>query len=331
MLAPLLAAFVASQTPIIGIVDFYGLRSITEERARAALGLKEGDSLPDEIDGARRRLEALPGVRRADFGVVCCQDGRYILYVGIAERGAPTLTFAPPPHGRARLPDAVVGAAAAFDSAFDAALEAGDFAEDQSRGYALSHFPRLRAVQERFPALADRYGRDVRAVLHESEDGSQRATAARVLGYASDRQAVVADLVAAISDSVEDVRNNAMRALWVLAQYAKHAADHRPLVPGRPFVALLNSPVWTDRNKASLALGQLTESRDSALLAAIRAGAMPALLDMARWKSAGHAWSALLILGRAVGMAEGEIQAAFQRGDRGPVLHAAERALPRRR
>jgi hypothetical protein len=290
--------------------------------------MKEGDSLPEEIDSARRRLAAIPGVARSDLTFVCCHDGTYMVFVGIAERGAPTLEFAPAPTGTVRLPDEVAGAAVAFDSAFLALLEAGDFAEDQSKGYALNHFAPLRAVQERFPALADRYRRELRAVLRESSDTTQRAAAARVLGYATDREAVVPDLVAAIRDPFEDVRNNAMRALWVLALYARTAPDHRPRVPEQPFVALLNSIVWSDRNKASLALGQLTESRDSSLLAAIRAGAMPALFDMARWKSAGHAWPGVFILGRVAGMTEADLQAAFQRGDRAAVVTAARQRSP---
>lgn len=330
MLPPLFAALVASQTPTIGIVDFYGLRTVTQQQVRAALGLREGDSLPDEIDSARERLRAIPGVVRADIGFVCCEDGRYIVYVGIAERGAPTLQFSRAPLGTARLPAEVARTAQALDSAFEKALAAGDFAEDDSRGYALNRFPPLRAAQERLPALADRYGRELRAVLHESADSAHRATAARVLGYATDKQSVVPDLVAAIRDPDETTRNNAMRALWVMALYAQQAPDHTPRIPGAPFVDMLNSPVWTDRNKASLALGQLTTERDTALLGAIRAGAMPALLEMARWKSAGHAWGALFILGRAAGMAEADLQRAFHGGDRRPVIAAAEASVRRR-
>jgi hypothetical protein len=46
----------------------------------------------------------------------------------------------------------------------------------------------------------------------------QRALAAQVLGYVSDKQAVVGDLVQAMSDPFDDVRNNAMRALLVFVE-----------------------------------------------------------------------------------------------------------------
>jgi hypothetical protein len=47
----------------------------------------------------------------------------------------------------------------------------------------------------------------------------------------------------------------------------------------------LNPIEWTDRNKSSLALEMLTESRDPALIADLRARALPSLIEMARWKS----------------------------------------------
>jgi hypothetical protein len=87
---------------------------------------------------------------------------------------------------------------------------------------------------------------------------------------------------------------------------------------------MLDSPVWTDRNKASLALMQLTESRDPALIAAIREQSVPALFEMARWQNIGHAGAALVILGRLAGLPEGEIVEAFKRGNREAILETAE-------
>jgi hypothetical protein len=39
----LLSGSVESKVPPIGIIDFYGLRSISEQQARQALQIKEGD------------------------------------------------------------------------------------------------------------------------------------------------------------------------------------------------------------------------------------------------------------------------------------------------
>jgi hypothetical protein len=59
----------------------------------------------------------------------------------------------------------------------------------------------------------------------------------------------------------------------------------RLVVRPAPFIDLLNSIEWTDRNKSSFALEMLTESRDPALLLDLRARALRSLIEMARWKS----------------------------------------------
>ncbi len=49
---------------------------------------------------------------------------------------------------------------------------------------------------------------------------------------------------------------------------------------------MLNSLEWTDRNKSALVLEELTRKRDTALLKLLRERAVPALVEMARWKNA---------------------------------------------
>jgi hypothetical protein len=102
----------------------------------------------------------------------------------------------------------------------------------------------------------------------------------------------------------------------------------RPIVrvPYEPFIALLHSPVWTDRNKASFALLELSARRDPKLLEKLRREAMAPLIEMAHWKSEGHAFPAFMILGRIGGLSDEAIQAAWTRGEREDVINAA---LPR--
>lgn len=45
---------------------------------------------------------------------------------------------------------------------------------------------------------------------------------------------------------------------------------------------------------------------------------------MAHWQNIAYAGSALMILGRLAGMPEEEIAGALQRGERQPILRAAE-------
>jgi len=186
------------------------------------------------------------------------------------------------------------------------------------------HDPAARAIQERFIEDATAHRMLLSRVLRESSDAAHRATAAEVLAYAPDKRAIVDDLVHAMTDPAESVRNNAMRALWILAGFAARSAQ-RLRIPYEPLVDLLNSPVWTDRNKASLALVSLSEGRDPALLRVLRARALPALVEMANWKSDGHARAAFFLLGRVGGLDEPAIDAAWQRRDRAKVIEAAQR------
>jgi hypothetical protein len=47
--------------------------------------------------------------------------------------------------------------------------------ENDSQGYALFHDPEMRAVQLRFPALAEKHLTILRDVLRNSSDGADRA------------------------------------------------------------------------------------------------------------------------------------------------------------
>jgi hypothetical protein len=327
--AALLAGAPAGGDPLprIGIIDFYGLRQVPEASVRRRLGIAVGDSVsPSLRDSATARLRAVPGVTGVRLAPVCCEAGRLILYVGVEEAGAPQLRFRGAPTGTVRLPDDVVRASEVFEAAFDSALAHGDFAEDDTAGHQLMHYPAARQAQEQFVPLARRYADSLRSVLRQSGDGDERALAARILAYVPRKQDVVADLVFAMSDPDEDVRNNAMRALAVIALLARRRPELQLQVPLTPFVDLLNSPVWTDRNKASFALLSLSESRDPALFALLRKQAMPALAEMARWQSRGHAVSAAIILGRLGGLTEPEIHDAWDRGDRQRLIDAALKA-----
>jgi len=329
MLSFIATPHVASQkNSTVGIVDFYGLRQITEAQVRPALRIAEGDTITEStLRSAEKRLRAVPGVSNARVDGVCCDNGKTLVYVGIEEKGTPALNFNPPPKGRARLPDDVVRAGAAFDAAFEKAAERGDFQEDQSKGHSLMRDPGARAVQEGFVALADRYGQQLRDVLRDSDKQEQRALAAQVLGYATDKASVVGDLSSAMRDSDADVRNNATRALWLIAAFARKAPDRKIQVPPDKFVDLLNSLTWTDRNKSSLALMSLTEPRDPALLSTLRQKAVPALTEMARWKHRGHAVASVMILGRVAGIPESELASAAEIGSHATIVDAALKRL----
>jgi hypothetical protein len=314
-----------AEMPAIGVIEVYGARRLTEQQVLGALQLKVSDPFPDARAGreARRRVEAIPGVAQARVNGVCCDRGKTIIFVGIQEVGQPALQFRVEPRGSMRLPDDIVKAGAAFEEAVARAVLSGHAEEDQSQGHSLSNDPATRAIQEQFIAFAARDLPRLRAVLREASDASQRALAAQVIAYTADKRAVIRDLVDGMRDLSDGVRNNAVRALALIAMLGLKNLALGLVVPATPFVDLLNSIEWTDRNKSSLALEALTEGRDPALMAELRARALPSLIEMARWKSEGHAASAFLVLGRLAGLQDDAVTAAFARGDRESVIEAA--------
>ena len=181
----------------------------------------------------------------------------------------------------------------------------------------------MRAVQERFLRYAARDLPALRLVLRRSSNAAHRALAAQVLGYAADKPAVVDDLVHGMSDPSAEVRNNAMRALLAFADMSPGASPSAPRVPAQPFIELLHSPVWTDRNKASGALAALSTGRDPELLTTLKGLALAPLVEMARWKSEGHALPAFSVLGRIAGYSDEAAYDLWNRGERDVVIRAA--------
>lgn len=248
-----------------------------------------------------------------------------MLYVGVSEEGAPALELRPSPNGASRLPIDVLVAGEQFADAQMRAVMRGFVKEDISQGHSLMADTAVRAVQLQFVTLAAKHIDSLRKVLRTSSDRDHRALAAEMIAYAANKQSVVADLVYAMRDPASDVRNNATRALAIIALYGQQHPELKLKVPYEPFIDLLNSLTWTDRNKASLALLALTEGRDAALLAALRARAFDSIVDIAQWSNPGHAMAGIVMLGRMAGIADPEIYAMFERGDRDKIIEAARK------
>ena len=295
-----------AQAPRIGIVDFYGLREISESEVRAALGITVGDPVPTSTDDIVERLEQIPGVVRAHIGIVCCIQGgeEHILYVGIQEKDGLQFKLRAPPHGPATLPEEVVDTYHAFGKALHAAVLKGDAGDDLSQGHSLMKNSEARAVQERFLILAKRHLEILRTVLRSSVDGNQRAIAANVLGYVSDKRSVLDDLLYAVRDPADNVRNNTTRAIGAIANLANRQPELGIRISPTPFIRMLNSVVWADRNKALMVLSIMTsgEDLDSGVLQDLQKKALQSLVEMARWKSPGHSLSAYALLGRVAGI-----------------------------
>jgi hypothetical protein len=321
------ASVVSAQLPRVGSIDLYGLRKTTPQQVREALGINVGDSLTAlALFQVPSRLAALPGVASAAVDPVCCEDGKTMLYVGLAEDSMPTLELHAPPNGAIRLPLEVLQAGAALDVARERAIMRGFMKEDVTQGHSLMADSAARMIQLQFVGLAAKHLDTLRKVLRTSSDPDHRGLAVEVLAYAANKVSVVPDLVYAMRDPSSGVRNNATRALWLIALYGQQHPESKIAVPYEPFIDLLNSLSWTDRNKSSLALMQLTESRDPKLLAALRARAFDSIVDIAQWTNPGHAMAGIMMLGRIAGIADPETYAMFERGERDKIIAAARQA-----
>jgi len=307
----------------IGILDFYGLRKVPEAQVRKVLGVREGDPLPPSKGAAEERLDKIKGVYESHLEAVCCEEGRMVLYVGIEEPGAAHFDLRDPPAAEIQLPMEVAEAYAQFLQESAAAIHEGITDEDLTHGYSLSADKATRKIQETFPALADNNVIRIRNVLRMSADEAQRAAAAYLLGYVTDKQDVINDLQYALKDPDDGVRSNATHSLTALAVLARLDPKSGIRIEPTWFIEMLNSLSWSDRNRAAKALDILTESRDRMVLDQLRARSLPALVEMARWKVLSHALPAFLVLGRVAGLPEQQIQDAWSSGDRQSVIAAA--------
>jgi hypothetical protein len=309
--------------PVVGIIDFYGLNKITEDRIRKTLAFKEGDPFPPSKANVEERLDALPGVIESHLEAVCCDGGRMVLYVGIEERGAAHFDLREAPEGEAVLPPDIIALYRRFFDAFEDAVRRRSIAEDLTRGHSLMADPLVREVQQQFSNVAEQHVAELRNVLRNSSDDEQRAMAAYIIGYAPKKDQVAGDLQFALRDADPGVRSNAARGIVALAVYARLHPDSGIKLEPTWFIEMLNSLSWSDRQRALSALQLLTDSRDPQMLGQLRLRALPALAEMSRWKTLEHALPAFILTGRVAGLTEQQIQDAWTRGDRESVIAAA--------
>ena len=319
---------------LIGIVDVYGLTKISRQAILNAADLRPGDALTGsaEQEILKRKLAAVPGVKRAVVHVIygpLLDDNApgYVVYVGIDEGIRPLPAFRAPPTSDVRLPADVVGAFREFERALVDAIKRGNFSDDFSRGYSLRGDAAVRNVQERFVTLADQHRAALVKTLQTAMDANERTIAAWVLGYSSDRQTAVDQLMLAARDADPEVRNDAVRALSAFVHYVRRHRELAIDVPWDGFVDLLDSLEWTDRNKAVAVLLELTDDRDEAMLVKLGARATLSLAEMARWQSA-HALMPFILLGRIAGVSDEQSLEAWKRGEREQIIARAIKPAP---
>ena len=313
-------------TPI-GQIDFYGYAGLDLAQIRSSLPLREGDKLSfagmdQTILRLTREIKQSTGYEPTDIAPVCCDgQGNLSVYIGLPGKSSKRLRYNAPPQDSIRFPASIVKL---YQQTMDLLMETvqKQATEDRSQGYGLSSYPPLRAKQLATREYATHHELLVLRVLQSSSDAEQRGIAAEVLGYARQSKQQIAALVRASHDVDDGVRNNAVRALAVLAQSSPQVARR---IPTAGFIEMLDSGVWTDRNKAGFLLTVLSDTRNRKLLGRLRSQALESLIEMARWQDPGHAQSAGMLLGRIAGIDEDRLQQLVASGQVDVIIKALQK------
>ena len=314
----------------LAAVDFFGYKGVDVAAIRPALPFQQGDSFPppkvhtDELKTqVAAAIKRIIGREPTDVAFVCCDAKQhYLVYIGLPGESYEAIAFNRAPMGDARLPKDAVKLSDAVNDAWSNAIMNGHATEEDSAGYALTNDPKARKAELALRDYALQHEDVLLKVLASSSNADHRAIAAQMLGYGRQFDGQIDALVQASLDADDGVRNNAERALEVLAT-AKPILARR--IPPQPFIRLLRSGAWLDHNKASLVLVALTTTREPKLLEELRADALDPLLEMARWRYVGHAEAALTVLGRIAGIEEDSLNKMIAAGRTTTILAKFDR------
>jgi hypothetical protein len=310
----------------ISQIEFFGYKGIDAAAIRRALPVREGDLRTDAVEQRiRNAVVASIGKEPTDVAVLCCDEsGDGLLFIGLPGDSSKRYAYHPEPRGKARLPASIMNLYARVDKAGEAAARKGGDAteEDDSHGYALIKDPSARSLQMAVRRWAVKHDNQIFLVLSDSSDVSHRRVAADALGYSHQSPRQIQELARASRDPDAEVRNNATRALGVLVRAFPAIAGHVPL---EPFIEMLNSGRWSDRNKSAALLVSLTAGRDPATLTLLRTGALDSLVEMASWRRASHAYFARMLLGRVAGLPEQQVNDLAWNGPATAIIEAAVR------
>ena len=327
----LAAMCIAAQPPKIGDINLYGLRRLSADRLLKGAGVESGGTLPPSKGDLEERLEAVPGVVAARVEALCCEGSNVTVFIGIEERGGPHFETRTAPSGTAVLPEDLVADYREFLGAVERAASRGSAAEDYTSGEARTDDPAARLFEERFRAFAAENLNLLRDVLRNGSEAEQRAVAATVIGYAPKKDQALNDLQYALQDADESVRANAVRSLKAIAVLAQKRPELELKVSPTWFVEMLNSLVLNDKLRSAEALLILTNQPNPGALDLVRERALPALIEMARWKTLRYALPAFLLVGRIAEIPDADLQAQWQKGDRETALKKAMAAPPKTR
>jgi hypothetical protein len=299
-------AFAQAPNHRVSAILFFGYGGLDLEKIKPSLPVHVGDNWSSEsIAKLSKSIETLTGHKPTDIAPITYKNDNLVLYIGLPGSTSHSLSFNAEPTGDSHLPQAVEGL---YNQAVEAAAEGlrkGGVSDDVSNGYGISSDPKLRTAQLAMRDYALTHKELIFQVLETSADPQQRALAAHALGYGERSKRQIAALIAATRDANANVRNNATRALSILA-FTDPTIEQQ--IPIEQLCEMLNSGSWTDRNKATGFIETILKNNDSALISILRTHCLDSLCEMACWDTADNAELYRSILARIAGIPDTQWQ-----------------------
>ncbi len=287
-------------------IYYFGYEGLDLKKIEAAMPLKEGtelahgpEALPGLMDQINKAVQAETGKKATDIAPVFYQKS-WTMYIGLPGTSSQAYKLNPVPGEKTELPKALMDTYGQTMDANVHALETG-LPEDRAK---------YNQLREESKEQAKNITEQLMHVLAKSSDPRQRTVAAHCLGLVAHTESQIKALAAAANDQDSCVRNDAVRALGVIAY------DRGPLarfIPAGDCIKLLSSGTWSDRNKGSFVLEGMIKDRDPKLIEALRLQAVPALKEMAGW-DLGHSSPALEMLGAIANIPEDKLKRLIEEG-----------------
>ena len=219
----MVALFLGAPVSRIASIDFFGTAGIDLQKVRSALPVRSDDAIHEDHssrirDQINASLDRTIGHAATDVQFVCCDSrGSVSVFIGLGGNNTKAISFDPAPPGSNCLPTDAIELYENALTALAEAIQSGKSGEDDSHGYSLSEDPALRTKQVAMRQYAITREQGLLNALRRCGSAESRQAAAEMLGYGRHSTTQIDTLVQASRDPDDGVRDNAVRALWVLA------------------------------------------------------------------------------------------------------------------
>lgn len=292
-------------------IYFYGYEGLDIEKIEKEFSLKAGmntdvnDWFMNKTPALKREIEKLTGAEATDAALIHTKEGT-IVFVGLPGKSNSK------PESYNKLGTKRIPAPENVSKTYIEMTELLPAAVSKKKQSDVDAYAAKRKELEA-AGLAERAAL-LQAV--ESNNNMDRIAASYTLGLIANKQEELEALVKLADDPDSTVRNNSTREIGELLYKKPELAKY---VPSRRYIEMVNSPTWTDRNKAMFVLEGLTKSRDQKILNELREKSLASLKEMCKWPS-GYSESAIELLGRIAGIPEEQLEAMKQNNDATQVL-----------